>query len=210
MFVRPCWRPLEEQDAIDLIERNPWALLVSHGADGPVATNLPLLFAPGPDKRVLEGHLAKANDHARLLSDESATVLAVFEGQYSYVTASWYPKRDMPPTYYYAAVHCYGKVVLQEEPELDLAVDRLTRAMEDPVPNGWKSSEIPREAITRRYKSIVGFELHIDRMEAKFKLGQDEPLKDALAVAERLERRSHEGDAALAAMIRKQNRDREK
>lgn len=209
MFVRPCWKPLEEQDAIELIEKNPWALLVSNGANGPVATNLPLLFAPG-DKSVLVGHLAKANDHARLLSDESEPVLAVFEGQYSYVTASWYPKRDMPPTYYYTAIHCYGKVVLQQEPELDRAVERLTQTMEDPVPGGWKSNEIPREAITRRYKSIVGFELHIDRMEAKFKLGQDEPLKDALAVAERLEQRSHEADAKLAAMIRKQNRDREK
>ena len=44
MFVRPCWRPSSEQDAIELIEKNPWALLVSNGADGPMATNLPLLF----------------------------------------------------------------------------------------------------------------------------------------------------------------------
>ncbi len=47
-------------------------------------------------------------------------------------------------------------------------------------------------------------------MEAKFKLGQDEPLKDALAVAEHLERRGREGDLELAAMIRRQNAGREK
>jgi transcriptional regulator len=210
MFVRPCWRPSSEQDAIALIEKNPWALLVSNGTDGPMATNLPLLFDhKRSDKTVLIGHIARANEHAALLSDGSTRMLAIFEGPYSYVTASWYPKRDMPSTYYYTAVHCYGRVVLHDEPQLDESVERLTQVMEEPITGGWKTNEIEREAITRRYKSILGFELHIERLEAKFKLGQDEPLKDALAVAEQLERRSHDGDAELAAMIRKENTGRD-
>jgi transcriptional regulator len=209
MFVRPCWRPLSEQDAIDLIEKNPWALLVSNGAQGPVATNLPLLFDHRrSDKTVLVGHIARANEHAALLSGAGVPVLAIFEGLYCYVTASWYPKRDMPSTYYYTAVHCYGRTVLQNEQQLDESVERLTQIMEAPISGGWKTSEIEREAITRRYKSILGFELHIERLEAKFKLGQDEPLKDAVAVAERLEQRGNEGDLELAAMIRKQNAGR--
>jgi len=210
MFVRPCWRPLSEQDAIELIEKNPWALLVSNGADGPMATNIPLLFDhQRSDKTVLVGHIARANEHASLLGSETEPVLAIFEGPYSYVTASWYPKRDMPSTYYYTAVHCYGRVELQNEAQLDESVERLTQVMEAPIAGGWKTSEIEREAITRRYKSILGFELHIERLEAKFKLGQDEPLKDALAVAEQLERRSSNGDVTLAAMIRSQNSRRE-
>ena len=210
MFVRPCWRPLSEQDAIDLIEKNPWALLVNNGADGPMATNLPLLFDhKRSDKTVLIGHIARANDHAALLSRMSGLTLAIFEGPYSYVTASWYPKRDMPSTYYYTAVHCYGTVVLQDEPQLDESVERLTQVMEETIPDGWKTSEIEREAIIRRYKAILGFELHIERLEAKFKLCQDEPLRDALSVAERLDLRLAHGDAELAAMIRKQNATRE-
>jgi predicted FMN-binding regulatory protein PaiB len=63
MFVRPCWRPLSEQDALELIEKNPWALLVSNGATGPLATNLPLLFDHRrEDKTVLVGHLARASE----------------------------------------------------------------------------------------------------------------------------------------------------
>jgi len=210
MFVRSCWRPSSEQDAIELMEKNPWAMLVSNGVKGPMATNLPLLFDHRSlDRTVLLGHIARANDHAALLSDASTPVLAIFEGPYSYVTASWYPKRDMPSTYYYTAVHCYGRMTLQEEPELDESVERLTCVMEAPIRGGWKTSEIEREAITRRYKAILGFELHIERLEAKFKLGQDEPLKDALAVADQLEQRAHEGDAELAVMIRRQNAGRE-
>jgi transcriptional regulator len=206
MFVRPCWRPSSEQDAIELIEKNPWALLISNRAHGPIATNLPLLFDHRrDDKTVLIGHIARANEHAALLSNTSETMLAIFEGPYSYVTASWYPKRDMPSTYYYTAVHCYGRIALQDEPRLDESVERLTQVMEAPIAGGWKTSEIEREAITRRYKSILGFELHIERLEAKFKVGQDEPLKDALAVADHLELRSSNGDIELAAMIREQN-----
>jgi transcriptional regulator len=209
MFVRPCWRPLSEQDALELIEKNPWALLVSNGATGPLATNLPLLFDHRrEDKTVLVGHLARANEHALLLQESSVPHLAIFEGPYSYVTASWYPNRDMPSTYYYTAVHCYGRIKIQDEAALDACVERLTQVMEAPVPRGWQIHEIEREAITRRYKAIVGFEFHIDRIEAKFKLGQDEPLKDALAVAEHLEKRGREEDVALATMIRRQNSGR--
>lgn len=41
-------------------------------------------------------------------------------------------------------------------------------------------------AVTGRLPAIVGFELEIDRLEGKLKLGQDEPRRDALAVADRL------------------------
>jgi transcriptional regulator len=205
MFVRPCWRPASEDDAYQLIEANPWALLVSNGTDGPVATNLPLLFdVTRNDRKVLLGHIARANSQCSILHTPGASALAIFEGPWSYVTASWYPNRDMPSTYYYTAVHCYGRVHLQSEQELDATLESLTRTMEGPIPGGWRTDEIPRQEIARRFASIQGFEFHIERIEAKFKLGQDEPLRDALAVADRLERT----DSPLASLIRNQNASR--
>jgi transcriptional regulator len=205
MFVRPCWRPASEQDAIDLIERNPWALLVSNGPNGPLATNLPLLFDERQEnRRVLLGHIARANAHWQLLRESSRNTLAIFEGPWSYVTASWYPGRDMPSTYYYTAVHCYGRLEWQSDEELERSLEQLTRAMESPIPGGWSTAEIPRSEITRRFASIAGFAFHIERMEAKFKLGQDEPLRDALAVADQLEARNRE----FADLIRAQNAER--
>ena len=202
MFVRPCWRPASENDAIELIEDNPWALLVSNGPDGPLATNIPLLFdANDRDKKVLFGHIARANAHWALLRQSPGKVLAIFEGPWSYVTASWYPNRDMPSTYYYTAVHCYGRLEWQSEEELDWALERLTRRMETPIADGWNTNEIPRSEITRRFSSIEGFRFHVERVETKFKLGQDEPLSDALAVAGKLE----SSDRKLADLIRAQN-----
>lgn len=208
MFIRPCWQPTSPQDALDLIEQNPWALLVSNGAEVPFATNLPLLLDRAAANPVLVGHIARGNDHARALQAAGAPVLAIFEGPWTYVTASWYPNRDMPSTYYYTAVHCTGTLELQDEAALDQSLEDLTRHMESRYPAGWRTSEIPRSEITRRFAAIAGFRIQVKQIEAKFKLGQDEPLRDALAVAEALEQQESPQEHELAALIRKHNRAR--
>lgn len=208
MFVRPCWQPGSLQDALDLIERNPWALLVSNGPEVPFVTNLPLLLDRESADAVLVGHIARGNEHARALESGGMQVLAVFEGPWSYVTASWYPNRDMPSTYYYTAVHCTGTLELQNEAELDTSLEDLTERMESRYPAGWRTGEIPRSEITRRFAAIAGFRIRVKRIEAKFKLGQDEPLRDALAVAEVLENHEAAQDQELAALIRKHNLSR--
>jgi transcriptional regulator len=210
VFVRPDWQANSPQDALDLIEQNPWALVVSNGAETPYATNLPLLLDHSSESPVLFGHIARGNEHARMLTSgtDGAPVLAVFEGPWSYVTASWYPDRDMPPTYYYTAVHCTGNLEIQTEAELDASLGDLTRRMESHYPGGWRTSEIPRSEIVRRFTAIAGFRIRVSRIEAKFKLGQDEPLRDALAVAGVLEHHSSPRDQELAALIRRHNSSR--
>jgi transcriptional regulator len=212
MFVRACWRPNALSDLRDLIDANPWALLVSQSEDGPLATNLPLLVekSDSSDEQefMLVSHLARANEHLESLRKTTTPVLAIFEGPWSYVTASWYPQRQMPSTYYYTAVHCYGRIEFQNEAELDRSLEVLVNRMESQYPDGWKTSEIPRSEVTRRLPAIIGFRMHVSRVEAKFKLGQDEPLHDALAVADALDSRDTPQDRMLAAMIREQNADR--
>lgn len=195
-----------------MIAEHPWALLVSQGPDGPLATNLPLLLEQRSERQsgeegelVLVSHIARANEHLAALRRATAPVLAIFEGPWSYVTASWYPDRQMPSTYYYTAVHCYGRLEFQDEPALDASLEDLVQRMEEKSPEGWSTDEIPRSEITRRFAGITGFRMIVSRVEAKFKLGQDEPVRDALAVADQLS--SHESlqDRVLGAMIREQN-----
>jgi transcriptional regulator len=210
VFVRPCWRPTSAQDTLDIIEQHPWALLVCNGDEGPLATNLPLLIdrtasAAESDELVLVGHIARANEHLGALANSRSPILAVFEGPWSYVTASWYPNRDMPSTYYYTAVHCYGSIEFQDEEALDHALADLTQRMESHYPGGWSTSEIPRSEITRRFTGIRGFRLRISRIESKFKLGQDEPISDALAVADALDNQLTPQAQTLSALIRKHN-----
>ncbi len=209
MFVRPCWKPWDLEAAYELMGTDPWALLVQNGDEGPFATNLPLYLdrSRGPHG-TLVGHIAAANAHARVLAEARGEALAIFEGPWSFVTASWYPNRDMPGTYYYTAVHCAGRIRLQTAAELEAALGELNGRMEGRVPNGWKMDEVPHSEIARRLPAIVGFELPIERLEAKFKLGQDEPLKDAMAVAGHLAASPDPSSRRLSEMVRRANAGR--
>jgi transcriptional regulator len=209
MFVRPCWKPRTQEETYDLIEQYPWALLISNGDDGPYATNMPLLLDRSRgDHGVLIGHIARANAHAKVLQASPCPSLVIFEGPSSYVTGSWYPNRDMPSTYYYTAVHCYGPIQLQTDGELEHWLDVLTTRMESDFPDGWKMADIDHSGITRRLNHILGFEIPIQRIEGKFKLGQDEPRKDAMAVAAKLALAADPVHRALSEMIRIHNQDR--
>ncbi len=209
MFVRSCWRPQAREEVYDLIDAHPWALLVTNGEAGPLATNLPLLVDRGRGAHgVLVGHLARANAHAHALFAAREPSLAVFEGPWGYVTPTWYPNRDMPGTYYYTAVHCYGRLSEQSTAQLEASLAVLNDRMEAPLPDGWRMDEIPHTEITRRLPAIVGFELEIERLEAKFKLGQDEPLADALAVADHLVASPDAGRRALGEAVRRANAGR--
>ncbi len=206
MFVRPSWKPDSDEEVYALIEQHPWALLVSNGSDAPFATNLPILLDRSRgSKGVLVSHMARANPHAAVILSASTPALCVFQGPYSYVTSSWYPNRDMPPTVYYTAIHCYGKITIQDNATLRRWLEILTNRMEAPIANGWRTAEIPESEIIRRLNAIVGFEVEIERLEGKFKLGQDEPKKDALSVAEHLTQAPSPTNIALAEMIRKYN-----
>jgi transcriptional regulator len=138
----------------------------------------------------------------------SHPTLVIFEGPASYVTGSWYPNRDMPSTYYYTAVHCYGSVQLQTDEVLERWLEVLTNRMEARYPDGWKMTDIQHSGITRRLNHIMGFEIPLQRIEGKFKLGQDEPKKDAMAVATKLSLATDPEHRELSEMIHLYNRDR--
>jgi transcriptional regulator len=210
MFVRPCWRPRTGEELFQLIDSDPWALLVNNGPDGPIATNMPLLLDRSRGEHgTLIGHVARANEHARALQISEAPTLAIFEGPYQFVTGSWYPNRDMPSTYYYTAVHCYGRVRIQKERELEQWIGILTGRMEAQFPNGWKITDVPHADISRRLPAIMGFEIELSRVEGKFKLGQDESKRDAMAVYHQLAQSSNPTDRALAEMVRDYNAGRD-
>jgi len=209
MFVRPVWRPQSPEEAYQIIDENLWALLVSNSDDGPLVTNLPLMLDRSRGAHgTLLGHISRANEHSNVLFESKTPALAVFQGPYSYVTPSWYPQRDMHGTYYYTAIHCSGRVRPQSEADLERTLKVLNDRMEQPIPGGWRMDEVPHSEITRRLPMIAGFEIEIERVEAKFKLGQDEPKKDAMAVATRLLASKDPEQRKLGVLTRRANINR--
>ena len=124
---------------VAFMRAHPFATLVSVGPSGEIcATHLPVVVDPTRGVHgVIEGHVARANPHHKLvraaadLTAASRESLVVFTGPEAYVTPTWYPSKAVHgrvvPTWNYAAVHVYGNITLHEDPSWLLAhVSRLT------------------------------------------------------------------------------------
>ena len=168
------------------IERYSFATLVNTVDGHPFATHLPLLLDPSTSAHgALLGHMARANPQWRAF-EGGQEVLAIFQGPHSYISPNWYKTAPAVPTWNYATVHVYGVPRIIEDIErLAALVDRLTPVYESGMPQPWPG-DIPVDFKQKLLKAIVGFVIDITRIEGKFKLGQNRPLADQQAVAQRL------------------------
>lgn len=179
------------------------ATLVSHGENGLQASHLPLLLRPEQGEYgTLYGHLARANPHARLLA-EGGEALVMFSGVDAYVSPSWYPAKaehgKVVPTWNYIAVHAHGRSEVFDDAERLLALlGELTDRHEQPRPQPWAIADAPPDYIDGMLRAIVGFALPIERLEGKWKLGQNRSAADQHGVRSGLAASLDPRDRALA------------
>ena len=101
----------------------------------------------------------------------------------AYISPRWYATAPAVPTWNYATVHAYGIPRVIEDPQrVEAIVDRLVTIHEEAMPRPWSAREVPAEFKANLLKAIVGFEMPIDRIEGKFKFGQNRPLEDRVAL----------------------------
>ncbi len=182
----------------DLITVSDGSLLIS---------TLPMLFVQSPVQGSwgsLQGHLARQNPHVD--AETNGVSVAIVRGGSGYVSPGWYPSKldggKVVPTWDYVVVHAYGRLVIRDDSAWvgDL-VDRLTNRHEALMEKPWSVAEAPEEFIASQLRAIVGVELMIDRVEAKFKLSQNRSKGDVLGVI-----RGLSGiDDGLAQAIRRAN-----
>lgn len=206
MYLPAAFREEDPQRIDALLRAHPLALLVSgSGADGPHVSHVPLLRedAGGPGDRLI-GHFARANPHATAF-DDGDVVLAVFRGPDAYVSPVWYASPGVP-TWNYAAVHVHGRIRRVTDREaLSALIGRLAAAFEADVGEDWRwgGSGDPQAG---KLDYIVGFEIAIERVEAKFKLSQNRSAEDRHKLAERLAASPREADRTVAAMMMENER----
>ena len=175
-------------------------MLVTAPDGVPFVSHLPFIFdhAAGSKGKLL-CHMARANSQWQHLSSCSE-VLAVFQGPHAYVSPSWYSSPGVP-TWNYAVVHLRGKPrLIESESELEALVERQTHVYESHMPSPWK----PNLAGERRIKllnMIVGFEIEITDIQAKFKLSQNRPPEDQQSVVEKLGQSSNQTEVAMAKFM---------
>jgi transcriptional regulator len=189
----------DDEDVQLLLARHRAADLVTAGPDGLEATMLPLLH--DRDQGTLLGHFARNNDHWKRADGQQA--LVIVRGPDSYISPTWYPSKAehgrVVPTWNYMTAHVHGRVTIHDDVDwLESLVRRLTDAHEAGNPAPWSVDDAPEKFFRGQLRAIVGVEVRIERIDAKFKLSQNRPAADVDGVVTGLR---SVGDAAGAEAV---------
>ena len=164
------------------------ATIVSQGADGLIATHVPVELRRDQGAHgALRCHFARANPHAKAVA-EGQELLAIFQGPQGYISPNWYPTKQtgggkVVPTWNYMAVHAYGTATTFEgigalRPHLEALTDRHEASQHKP----WAVSDAPDDFIETLARGIIGIEIAITRIDGKKKMSQNRPEADRLGV----------------------------
>lgn len=158
----------------ELVRAHPWAILVSNGPRGLVASHYPILLEEDTDELAVVTHVGRPDEEQHDLGSE---VLLVVQGRHGYVSPSWYaPGSSQAPTWNFSAVHAYG-VPQVLGPEENLAVlTRLVAHFEQHVDD---PMYLDQEWGARAARGTVGLRIPITRFVCKVKMSQD---KDPVSV----------------------------
>ena len=185
-----------------VIRENSFATLVTAGNAGPFATHLPVLLdAERGPFGTLRAHVARANSQWQTF-DGRAQALFIFQGAHGYISPSWYEPGPAVPTWDYVAVHASGRPRLIEDDDQVLAVlCDLVAIYEAGSAAPWRIEDQDPDYVRQLARGIVAFEMTIERLEGKAKLGQNRP-RDQESVATQLDAA---GNDSLARAIREAN-----
>jgi transcriptional regulator len=207
VYLPPLFTETRTDVLVAHIERHEFGLLVSHGCDGLIASQIPFLVERRDGRLYLQGHLARANPQAADLDtpgEENGEALVIFQGPHAYISPSWYQPGPSVPTWNYATVHAYGAARTIADPDwLRGLLRRLTErheAREAAAP--WQMQDLPEPYLQSMLNGIVGVEIAVSRLDGKFKLSQNRPATDRPRIITALERREDPDSRAVAQLMR--------
>ena len=188
-------------DAFELMDKNPFATVISVNDGKPMVSHLPLTPRKYDEEIILIGHLAKANPHWKILPNNQVTV--IFNGPHTYITPVWYAENDVP-TWNYSTVHVSGSVELIET--YDGIVDclkELTSHVERYYSSGWSffiPDDLQGDILP---KNIVGFKIKIESINFKNKMSQNRSSADRVGILKGLDSRADDSSRAVLKEMRK-------
>jgi transcriptional regulator len=201
MYVPESFKVDDRAQVEAFLKRYDFATIVSSPASGMVATHVPVVVRPAPAGLVVVGHVARANSHWELMNGAIES-LAIFLGPHAYVSPTWYTSGPAVPTWNYATVHAYGRPRAIHDASFTRDLLRELVLRHETGPNAWRVENLPRQFSEGLLSAIVAFEMPVDRIEAKFKLGQNRSVEDRAGTIAGLQGEPSLEAAALAAFMR--------
>ncbi len=202
MHLRPVFAETDLARILDLLRRHSFGVLVTLGARGLEASNIPFMVEPaepataGAPGFLLFGHLAAGNPQCAAL--DGGMALAVFTGPHAYISPSWYRSGPAVPTWDYAAVHVSGRLSQVEDPD---AVATRLRALSAHDRDGFDFDAMPAAYRDKMLAGIRSFTLTPERVEAQWKMSQNRSAADRAGVIAALAAQFDPLAAEVAAAI---------
>ena len=168
---------MEEYSFVDLITSAP-TLRITH---------IPVILdhTVGAYGKIL-GHVSRQNPQHQAFNGQQTGII-VFRGAHGYISPTWYAKADVVPTWNFAVVHATGKLsAITEKPALHSLLAKLIDKFESYQGSGYDFSKLPDSYVSPMMGGIVGFEMPIESLEGKFKLGQERSDVDKQSILEHL------------------------
>ncbi len=206
MYIPSHFLETDPEKISQFIKTHPLGLLVANVDGDLIGNHLPFM-APAGNIAVgvkLISHTAKANPIWKV-GETQQKVLLVFSGYETYISPSSYATKKethkVVPTYNYLSVHIKGTLsAIQDEEGKHRIVNILTDQMESRRKDPWAVTDAPKDYIETMLANIVGIELLIEKIEAKWKISQNRPARDRQGVIEDL--RGNAGDSNSLGMAR--------
>ena len=187
-----------------LLRAHPLATLVHHDPQGGlVADAIPMLWQPDASGGggTLTGHVARANPLWQ--QADGTEVLAAFQGPQTYVSPGWYPSKaehgKVVPTWNYAVVQAHGR--LRAVHWVRALLERLTAQHEANQARPWSVADAPADYIEAMLRAVVGIEITVTRLDAKWKVSQNRSEADRQGVMAGLAQQDGNEAAAMAVLV---------
>ncbi|HMI86048.1 MAG TPA: FMN-binding negative transcriptional regulator [Polyangiaceae bacterium] len=202
MHIPSAFRVVDRGVLERFMGEHGFAAIVSQTDNGLLATHVPLLLEQEGDDCRLLGHMARANPHWRYFDDRQEAMV-IFQGPHGYVSPSWYATAPAVPTWNYAVAHVYGRPrVIEDRSRLRALLEQLVARYESSMPAPWSAARLPPEYLEHMTDAIVAFSISVDRIEGKFKLGQNRSREDREGVIAGLTNEGGNDGLALATLAR--------
>lgn len=203
MFVAPVDATTGEEEWRGFVEAHPFGHLVVRG--GP-DRDFPVVV---PTQFVLAGttvwlHLVRANPVFDALAEDPRVVLSVAD-DWAFVPSDWKaigaedPLRGIPTTYY-GAVQLAGRALVHDERVAPGSVAEILRRQLSALQHDVEVAD-PAEVHATKLTGILGIEIRVSRVLAKFKYGGNVDAAHRRAVVTRLHERGGPGDEAAAEHV---------
>lgn len=153
--------------------------------NAPVATHLPVLFEERDGKIYLLAHIMREQNHTMAFLQNNK-VLAIFTGEHSYISASWYSNKKVASTWNYKAVHAKGLVRFLDDKGLYDVLVKLTNYFEGTTESPAAVKHMDAKYVTDNMKAIVAFEIELTDIEHVFKLSQNRNEADKASISDAL------------------------